>query len=102
VTNNDSGGNCLEGSLMRLMGKKWTIFLIKDMLSGKKHFKEFLNSNKGLTNKTLSSRLKEMEDAGLVEKSTFDFNSRLTEYYLTEYVKKVDVIYEMGSYMLKF
>jgi DNA-binding HxlR family transcriptional regulator len=87
-------------NIIKIVGKKWTIPLIKDMLSGKKQFKEFLISNKGLTNKILSLRLKEMEDVGLVEKYTFETNSHITEYFLTENGKKVDIIYEMGNYMI--
>ena len=74
----------LEVSL-NIIGKKFTIHIVRNMLLLKqKRFNEFLNSMEGISTKTLSVRLKEMEDAGLINRNIIERRPLKVEYSLTE------------------
>ena len=74
----------LEISL-NIIGKKFTIHIVRNMLLLKqKRFNEFLNSMEGISTKTLSLRLKEMEDAGLINRKIIEKRPLKVEYSLTE------------------
>ena len=71
------------------------------MFFGKKHFREFKEDKPKLSNKVLSSCLKELEENGLIEKKVLDDNPLSTEYYLTEYGQSMNrIIYELAMFTL--
>lgn len=96
------GPNCPIDATLELIGRKWVIAIIRDMLLGCKHFNEFKKNKENLSNSVLSDTLKFMEENELIEKKVSDKNSRHnTEYYLTEKAKKLNVIiYDMLLYGL--
>lgn len=52
-----------------ILGKKWSVYIIRELAGGPKKFNQILNSlNWGLTAKTLSARLKGLEKEKIVEK----------------------------------
>lgn len=77
--------NCPVEISVRLMGKKYTMNIVRNMLLLKqKRFNEFLNSLEGISTKTLSVRLREMEDAGLITRNVIEARPLRVEYYLTK------------------
>jgi DNA-binding HxlR family transcriptional regulator len=66
---------CPVDRTLNLFNKKWSIQIIRDMFFGKKHFKEFKEDKPNLSNKVLSSCLKELEENGLIEKKSFKYKS---------------------------
>jgi DNA-binding HxlR family transcriptional regulator len=48
------------------VGDRWSLLVIRDLLTGAKRFTDLMDRLGGITPKTLSQRLREMEDAGLV------------------------------------
>ncbi len=92
---------CPVDKTLGLISKKWSIQIIRDMFFGKKHFKEFKEDKPKLSNKVLSSCLKELEENGLIEKRVIDSTPVSTEYYLTEYGKSMNkIIYELAMFTL--
>ncbi|MGI6448401.1 MAG: winged helix-turn-helix transcriptional regulator [Methanobrevibacter boviskoreani] len=90
--------NCPVELSLGLITKKWTILLVKDMFFGKTRFKEF-KEGKDITNKILSKRLKEMEDAGLITRSENPYNSNDVEYHLTDKGKSLNsIIYDLAMF----
>lgn len=75
---------CPVDATFQLIGKKWTVLLIRDMMRGIKRFNQFLASVPELNPKTLAVRLKEMERSGLVERRVIAGTPVHTEYTLTE------------------
>ena len=69
---------------MDILGKKWSIHIIRDMFRGVTRYSEFLKLNKRITTKVLSQRLKELQDTGLVEKIILNVSPVKIEYHLTE------------------
>jgi len=75
---------CPIDTAIQLIGKKWTVLVIRDIVRGLKRFNQFLDSIPGLNAKTLAIRLKEMEKNGLIERRVVTSSPIHTEYTLTE------------------
>lgn len=92
---------CPVDRTLNLISKKWSIQIIRDMFFGKKHFKEFKEDKPKLSNKVLSSCLKDLEEKGLIEKKVLNTTPITTEYYLTEYGRSMNrIIYELAMFTL--
>lgn len=92
---------CPVDRTLNLINKKWSIQIIRDMFFGKKHFKEFKEDKPNLSNKVLSSCLKELEENGLIEKKVLNTTPVTTEYYLTEYGRSMNkIVYELAMFTL--
>ena len=92
---------CPVDRTLNLFNKKWCIQIIRDMFFGKKHFKEFKEDKPNLSNKVLSSCLKELKENGLIEKKVLNTTPVTTEYYLTEYGQSMNrIVYELAMFTL--
>lgn len=74
---------CPIQNAVNLFNKKWSILLIRDMFFGKKQFSEF-KEGKDISNKVLSSCLKDLEEKNIVEKKVLNTTPITTEYHLTD------------------
>lgn len=68
----------------RLVGNKWTLLIIRDLLDGCKRFSELQRSLAGISPRTLSERLSMLEEAGLVRRKAYAEIPPRVEYSLTE------------------
>ncbi len=76
---------CPIACTLDLIGDRWTLLIIRDMMFFKKQrFEEFLDSPEGISTNILASRLKSLEQLGLVEKLPYSNHSRRMNYQLTE------------------
>jgi len=57
---------CLVSRALERVGDRWTLLVIRDLLTGPNRFSDLADRLGGITPKTLSQRLRELEDAGLV------------------------------------
>lgn len=77
--------DCPIACTLDLIGDRWTLLIIRDMLFfGKQRFEEFLESPEGISTNILTSRLKSLEQLGLVEKQPYSNHSRRMNYQLTQ------------------
>jgi DNA-binding HxlR family transcriptional regulator len=67
-----------------LVGDKWTLLIVRDMLSGKSHFKEFLASPEKIATNILAERLARLASNGLVERYPSSDIAGREAYRLTE------------------
>ncbi len=67
-----------------LIGNKWTPLIIRDLVKGEKRFSELERSLRGVSPKTLSERLKKLEDASVVTRTCYAEVPPRVEYTLTE------------------
>lgn len=58
---------CPVACTLDLLGDKWTLLVVRDLLYGKSHFKEFLASPEGIATNILAERLARLSANGLVE-----------------------------------
>ncbi len=63
---------------------KWTILVIRDLAEGRRRFCELERSLAGISPRTLSLRLRALEDEGIVARHTFPEVPPRVEYSLTE------------------
>ena len=77
--------NCPITSALDILGDKWTLVIIKQMLlEGKKTFKDFFESDEAIASNILSSRLKMMEEYKIISKEKLPDNKKTNIYLLTE------------------
>ena len=57
---------CTVARALELVGDRWSLLVIRDLLTGTKRFTDLMDRLGGITPKTLSQRLSELEEAGLV------------------------------------
>ena len=62
---------------------KWTILLVRDLAEGRSRFCELERSLAGISPRTLSLRLRALEEEGIVERKTFPEVPPRVEYALT-------------------
>lgn len=60
--------NCALALANDVIGERWTLLLIRDLLIFPRRFKELLESLKGMGTNLLATRLKDLEASGLVER----------------------------------
>src|SRR4051794_41704052 len=67
-----------------LICAKWTILVIRDLAEGRSRFCELERSLAGISPRTLSLRLRALEEEGIVERRTYPEGPPRVEYELTE------------------
>ena len=69
---------------MGLIGDKWKVLIIRDLLTGTKRFGELKKSLTGITQKVLTNNLRQTEASGLVNRKVYAEVPPRVEYSLTE------------------
>lgn len=78
---------------------KWTLLLVRDLAEGHTRFCELERSLAGISPRTLSLRLRALEEEGIVERQTFPEVPPRVEYALTEKgLALLPIIEDMRSY----
>jgi DNA-binding HxlR family transcriptional regulator len=78
---------------------KWTLLVIRDLAEGRSRFCELERSLEGISPRTLSLRLRALEEEGIVARKTFPEVPPRVEYALTEKGKAlVPLIEDMRRY----
>lgn len=77
--------SCIIASALDLIGDKWSLLIIRDMLLDKKKtFKEMVASDEGVATNLLSSRLKLLESLEVITKRKLPENKKENIYLLTQ------------------
>jgi DNA-binding HxlR family transcriptional regulator len=76
--------NCPIEKTIEIIGRKYAVLIIRDLLSGKKRFGELLASISGISPRTLSARLDELENDRIIRKKIYPVTPLHVEYSLTE------------------
>lgn len=78
---------------------KWTLLVIRDLAEGSSRFCELERSLEGISPRTLSLRLRALEDEGIIERHTFPEVPPRVEYALTQKGKAlVPLVEDMRRY----
>ncbi len=82
---NDFRCKCPITSALDILGDKWSLVVIKQMLfEGRSTFKDFTDSPEAIATNILSARLKMLENYGIIEKAKLPTNKKTNIYTLTE------------------
>lgn len=76
--------DCPVEMTLQLIGDKWKVLIIRDLLTGTKRFNELMRSVTGITQKVLTCHLRSMEAAGLINRKVYPVIPPKVEYSLTE------------------
>ena len=80
----DRNANCPVCRTSEIVCSKWTMLVIRDLADGSTRFSELERSLAGISPRTLSLRLRALEDEGVVRRTTFPEVPPRVEYALTE------------------
>ena len=78
------GIECSIEKALDVLNGKWTFLIIRDLFEGTRRFGELRKSLSGISPKTLSERLKELESKGIINRTAFPTIPPTVEYRLTE------------------
>ena len=81
---------CGVAKALDIIGERWTLLIVRDLLIGPKKFKDLLDCLPGIGTNLLSSRLKELEQNGIIKKDTLPPPAGSSVYILTERGKALE------------
>jgi DNA-binding HxlR family transcriptional regulator len=78
------GQYCPIAKAVEILGDRWTLLIVRDMLTGTCHFNDLERGLPGISRALLSERLRRLQRMGLVEKVNRPDKRKNTAYYLTD------------------
>ncbi|MEL6560843.1 MAG: helix-turn-helix domain-containing protein [Bacteroidota bacterium] len=90
--------DCPFTSALDVIGDKWMLVIVKQILMENKHtFKDFTESSERIATNILTTKLKQLEDFGIITKTKLPDNKKSNIYLLTEKgIALTPVILELG------
>lgn len=83
---------CPVETTLMLIGDKWKVLILRELMPGTKRFGELKNSIGAVTQKVLTAQLRDMENKGLVNRKVYAEVPPRVEYSLTELGKSLKPI----------
>ena len=77
------GLSCPVAQSLEFLGERWTLLIVRDLLSGSKKFQDLQTSLAGVAPAVLSARLKVLEAHGIVGRAFYSEHPPRAEYVLT-------------------
>jgi DNA-binding HxlR family transcriptional regulator len=74
---------CAIANSLEVVGDKWTLLVVRDLLHGKRTYGELLNSPEGIPTNILAERLKRLEAAGIIVGTPYQERPTRYAYTLT-------------------
>jgi DNA-binding HxlR family transcriptional regulator len=100
--NRDYGQHCGLAHALDLIGGRWALLIVRDLLTGPKRFKELQGGLPGIPTNVLTDRLRELGDAGLVERRVESGPGGAVVYALTDYGLEIEgAVLALGSWGAK-
>ena len=84
MTKRSYGQYCAVARGLDIIGDRWTLLIVRDLLLGPKRYKDLLAGQPGIGTNLLAARLRQMEAAGLVERATLPPPAGSAVYRLTD------------------
>ena len=78
------GQACPVAKSLEVLGERWTLLIVRDLLRGPARFQALQTSLDGIAPNLLSERLKVMEEHGLIERRLYSEHPPRAEYHLTD------------------
>ena len=83
---------CPVETTLTLIGDKWKVLILRDLMPGTKRFGELKKSVGNVSQKVLTAQLRAMEESGLVNRKVYAEVPPRVEYSLTELGKSLKPI----------
>ena len=96
------GQYCGFARALEVVGERWALLIVRDLLVSPKRFTDLLRGLPGIPSNVLTTRLKELESAGVVRRRVLPRPARSIVYELTEYGTELeDVVVRLGRWGAK-
>lgn len=83
---------CPVETTLMLIGDKWKVLILRDLMPGTKRFGELKKSIGSVSQKVLTAQLRDLEEKGLVSRKVYAEVPPRVEYSLTELGKSLSPI----------
>jgi DNA-binding HxlR family transcriptional regulator len=91
--------HCGVARALDVVGERWTLLIVRDLLIGPRRYGELLDALPGITTNLLAKRLREMTRAGLVERQAGTPTASFEVYALTKAGRELEpVLMELGRW----
>ncbi len=95
--------SCPIETTFKIIGKRWTVLIIREILRGNTHFNRFMKNIDGITPKVLTERLCELEQLGIIRRRIVSEYPVKVEYSLTELGRGFEpVLLSAASFSMKY
>lgn len=88
------GDACATSHAMELLGDRWTYPVLRELMLAPKRFAELEDGLHGITPAVLTARLRQLEAAGLVERTALPAPARVSGYALTSWATELRPVFE--------
>ncbi|WP_370191079.1 winged helix-turn-helix transcriptional regulator [Qipengyuania sp.] len=75
---------CPIANTLEIVGDRWSLVILRDMVNGKRRYSDFLASPEGITTNVLADRLAMLERQGIIASEPYQRRPQRFEYGLTE------------------
>ncbi|MEL6615541.1 MAG: helix-turn-helix domain-containing protein [Bacteroidota bacterium] len=90
---------CGLAQALDVLGERWTLLIVRNLLLGPLRYSELMHGLPGITTNLLAKRLKEMTEAGIIEKTRLAPSDRAAAYRLTPKGRDLEpAIHALGSW----
>lgn len=94
--------SCPIETTFRIIGKRWTVLIIREILRGHTQFNRFMENIEGITPKVLTERLRELEGLGMIRRKIVSEYPVRIEYNLTDAGEGLEqVLVSAASFSMK-
>ncbi len=95
---------CPINLTLEVLGDKWSLLILRDMMFGRKrHFRELMRSEEGISSNILADRLKRLVEHGLLTKADDPSHKQKAIYSLTEQgIELLPVLAQMAVWGRKY
>ena len=102
MRNKDDLPECPIATTVSLVGSKWKLLIIRNLMSRTWRFNELLKSIDGISQKVLTDNLRQLESDGIIYRKDYKTNPPKVEYGMTNLgenlSKMLDVMTEFGNF----
>jgi DNA-binding HxlR family transcriptional regulator len=89
------GQYCPVARAAEILGDRWTLLVVREMLLGTRHFNELERGLPGISRALLAERLRRLQRMEIVEKRVVSTRPRKTEYWLTTAGQELQIVIDV-------
>jgi DNA-binding HxlR family transcriptional regulator len=94
--------SCPIETTFKIIGKRWTVLIIREILRGNAQFNRFMENITGISPKVLTERLRELEQFGIIKRRIVSDYPVRVEYSLTDLGRGLEpVLLSAASFSMK-
>jgi DNA-binding HxlR family transcriptional regulator len=93
-TYGDLGDACRAANALDLVGDRWTLIIVREVILGPKRFADLQESVRGITPAVLTDRLRALQESAIIEQIALPDLARTRAYVATDWGRKLESVLE--------